>query len=470
MSQLRPRTLYEKIWDAHNIAQRVDGQALLYIDRLYLHEGSGHAFDILKVRGLSPSAPERAIGVADHYAPSASRDVAALSDPAARAMIMAFDRNTAERGIKSYGLSHPQQGIVHVVGPELGLSRPGMTIVCGDSHTATHGAMGALAFGIGASEVTQVLATQTLWQRKSRTMLVQVDGVLPAGVTAKDVILAIIGKIGASGATGHVIEYGGSTVRALSMQARMTVCNMSMEAGARAGLIAPDDTTLHWMAGREYALQGEALEQATAWWSSLPSDAGAAYDRTVLIDAGMLAPMVTWGTSPEHVLPVTGRVPDPADEGDPARAQSIVDALGYMGLVPGMPLSDIAIQHVFIGSCTNGRLEDLRAAAEVVRGRKVAPGVRALVVPGSETVRRDAEALGLDKVFLEAGMQWRYAGCSMCVGMNGDLVPAGEHCASTSNRNFVGRQGVGARTHLVSPATAAAAAVTGRLSDPRILA
>ncbi len=471
MTEPRLRTLYEKIWDAHNIAQRVDGQTLLYIDRLYLHEGSGRAFEILKERGLSPKAPVRAIGVADHYAPSDSRDVAALADPAARAMIIAFDRNTAELGIQSYGLVHPQQGIVHVVGPELGLSRPGMTIVCGDSHTATHGALGALAFGIGASEVTQVLATQTLWQRKSKTMLVRVDGVLPAGVTAKDVILAVIGKIGASGATGHVIEYDGSTVRAMSMEARMTVCNMSIEAGARAGLVAPDDTTFQWMAGREYALKGEALDQALAWWRGLPSDADAAYDdRTVTIDAATLAPMVTWGTSPEHVLPVTGRVPDQADTGDPARAQSMADALNYMGLVPGMPFSDIAIQHVFIGSCTNGRLEDLRAAADVVRGRKVAPGVRALVVPGSETVRRDAEALGLDQVFLDAGLEWRHAGCSMCVGMNGDLVPAGEHCASTSNRNFVGHQDVGARTHLVSPATAAAAAITGHLTDPRTLA
>jgi 3-isopropylmalate/(R)-2-methylmalate dehydratase large subunit len=463
-------TLYDKLWSAHAVHERSDdGQTLLFIDRHLFHEGSARAFEILAERGLKVRSPERTFGVADHYVSTRGPTLEDQTDAEAQSLIRRFEANAALHGIRAFGLGHPRQGIVHVVGPEQGLSLPGMTIVCGDSHTATHGAMGALAFGIGASEVSQVLATQTLWQRKSRTLLIRVDGRLGAGVTAKDIILAVIGTIGAAGATGHTIEYSGSAIRALSMEGRMTVCNMSIEAGARSGLIAPDDTTFEWVAGREHSPKGVDFDRAVASWRLLSSDPAARFGRVVEINADGLEPMVTWGTSPEHVIAVSQRVPDPANAPSAAAAQSMSAALAYMGLRPGMALADVPIRHVFIGSCTNARLADLKAAAGVLRGRRVAEGVRALVAPGSYAVRREAEALGLDRVFREAGMQWGFSGCSMCAGMNGDLVPSGEHCASTSNRNFVGRQGVGARTHLVSPVTAAAAAITGRLTDPRTL-
>jgi 3-isopropylmalate/(R)-2-methylmalate dehydratase large subunit len=464
-------TLYDKLWTAHAVHERADdGQTLLFIDRHLFHEGSARAFEILAERGLPVRSPERTFGVADHYVPTRGPAIDDQPDSEARSLIRRFEANAALHGIRAFGMGHPRQGIVHVIGPEQGLSLPGMTIVCGDSHTATHGAMGALAFGIGASEVSQVLATQTLWQRKSRSMLIQVEGALGRGVTAKDIILAIIGKIGAAGATGHTIEYAGSAIRSLSMEGRMTVCNMSIEAGARSGLVAPDDTTFEWVAGREHAPRGEQFDRAVADWRRLVTDPGASFDRVVTIDAGALEPMVTWGTSPEHVIGVSQRVPDPSAAASAAASQSMRAALDYMGLQPGMALADVPIRHVFIGSCTNARLGDLQAAAALVKGRRVAQGVRALVAPGSDEVRRQAQALGLDRIFVDAGMQWGFSGCSMCAGMNGDLVPAGEHCASTSNRNFVGRQGVGARTHLVSPVTAAAAALTGRLTDPRTIA
>ena len=463
-------TLYDKLWSAHAVHERTDdGQTLLFIDRHLFHEGSARAFEIVAERGLKVRSPGRTFGVADHYAPTRGPRLEDQPDAEARSLISRFEANAALHGIQAYGLGHPKQGIVHVIGPEQGLSLPGMTIVCGDSHTATHGAMGALAFGIGASEVSQVLATQTLWQRKSRAMRIQVDGVLGDAVTAKDIILAVIGRIGAAGATGHTIEYAGSAIRALSMEGRMTVCNMSIEAGARSGMVAPDDTTFNWLAGREHAPKGEQFDRAVAAWRRLASDAGARFDTVVELNASELEPMATWGTSPEHVMPVSGSVPDPAKAVSAAAGQSMAAALEYMGLQPGTALSDIPIRHVFIGSCTNARLSDLQAAAALVRGRRVATGVRALVAPGSDSVRREAQALGLDRIFVEAGMQWGYSGCSMCAAMNGDLVPPGEHCASTSNRNFVGRQGVGSRTHLVSPVTAAAAALTGRLTDPRSL-
>ncbi len=363
----------------------------------------------------------------------------------------------------------PRQGIVHVIGPEQGITQPGMTMVCGDSHTSTHGALGALAFGIGASEVSHVLATQTLWQRKPKAMRISVDGKLGVGVTAKDVILTIIARIGAGGAVGHAIEYAGSTIRGLSMEGRLTICNMSIEAGARAGMIAPDDTTIGYIEGRPYAPKGAQWERAVAFWRALPSDAGAAFDREVALDAAGIAPMVTWGTSPEDATSIAGRVPDPADIADPERRAAMVKSLDYMGLAPGTPMSGIEIDRVVVGSCTNSRIEDLRLAARVASGRKVAPGVRAMVVPGSGLVKRQAEAERLDRVFTEAGFEWREAGCSMCVGMNGDLVASGERYASTSNRNFGGRQGKGARTHLVSPAMAVAAAVTGAFTDVRRL-
>ncbi len=464
-------TLYDKLWTAHAVHERTDdGQTLLFIDRHLFHEGSARAFEILAERGLKVRSPERTFGVADHYAPTGGPAIDDQPDAEARSLIRRFESNAALHGIRAFGLGHPRQGIVHVVGPEQGLSLPGMTIVCGDSHTATHGAMGALAFGIGASEVSQVLATQTLWQRKSRSMLIRVEGRLGPGVTAKDIILAVIGVIGAAGATGHTIEYAGSAIRSLSMEGRMTVCNMSIEAGARSGLVAPDDTTFEWVAGREHAPKGASFDQAVAAWRGLASDPAARFDRVVELSADSLEPMVTWGTSPEHVMAVSQRIPDPASAPTAAAGQSMAAALAYMGLRPGMALSEIPIRHVFIGSCTNARLGDLQAAAALLRGRRVAEGVRALVAPGSDAVRRQAEALGLDRIFRDAGMQWGFSGCSMCAGMNGDLVPSGEHCASTSNRNFVGRQGVGARTHLVSPVTAAAAAITGRLTDPRTLA
>ncbi|OUM00861.1 3-isopropylmalate dehydratase large subunit [Variovorax sp. JS1663] len=464
-----PRTLFDKIWAQHVVMQRDDGQSLLYVDRHLVQDGSAPAFQMLRARGLPVRRPDLAFATPDHYVPTGSRDLGHIADPEKRAMAQALQDDSAAAGIRFFGLDDERQGIVHVVGPEQGLSLPGMLIVCGDSHTSTHGALGALAFGIGASEVAHVLATQTLWQRKPRTLRLTVDGRLGAGVGAKDLILAVIGRIGAAGATGHAIEYAGKAIRALSMEARMTVCNMSIEAGARAGMIAPDDTTFAWLAGRPHAPRGADWERALARWRALPGDAGAVFDREVRLHANDIAPMVTWGTSPEDVLPISGRVPDPADAADPEKAGAMRGALAYMGLAPGQPLSDVAVQRVFIGSCTNGRIEDLRSAAAVARGRRVAAGVEAWVVPGSGLVKQQAEAEGLDAVFREAGFQWRHAGCSMCLGTNGDQVAPGQRCASTSNRNFVGRQGPGARTHLMSPAMAAAAAVTGHLTDVREL-
>ena len=464
-----PHTLFDKIWAQHVVMQRDDGQSLLYVDRHLVQDGSAPAFQMLRERGLPVRRPDLAFATPDHYVPTASRDLARIADPEKRAMAQALQDDSAAAGIRFFGLDDERQGIVHVVGPEQGLSLPGMLIVCGDSHTSTHGALGALAFGIGASEVAHVLATQTLWQRKPRSMRVSIDGRLGAGVGAKDIILAVIGRIGAAGATGHVIEYAGEAIRALSMEARMTVCNMSIEAGARAGMIAPDETTFAWLAGRPHAPAGAEWDAAIARWRGLPSDEGAHFDHEVRLHTSEIAPMVTWGTSPEDVLPISGRVPDPALAADAEKREAMRRALAYMGLSPGQRLSEVPVQRVFIGSCTNGRIEDLRSAAAVARGRRVAEGVEAWVVPGSGLVKRQAEAEGLDAVFREAGFQWRHAGCSMCLGTNGDQVAPGQRCASTSNRNFVGRQGPGARTHLMSPAMAAAAAVTGRLTDVREL-
>jgi 3-isopropylmalate/(R)-2-methylmalate dehydratase large subunit len=456
-------TLFEKIWRRHVVLERPDGAALLYIDRHLLQDGSAAAFTMLRNRGVPVRSPSRAFAVADHYVPTDSRELAAQPDPEKRAMPEALARDARKAGIEFVELADPRQGIVHVVAPEQGISQPGMLIVCGDSHTSTHGAVGALAFGIGASEVAHVLATQALWQRKPRTMRITVEGALPPQVSAKDVILAIIARIGAGGAAGHVVEYAGSTIRALSMEGRFTVCNMSIEAGARAGMVAPDDTTFAYLAGRPYAPKGADWDRAVEQWKQLASSPDSKFDKEVRVDATQLAPMVTWGTSPENALPIDGRVPAPTSE-------SMARALEYMDLQPGTALTDIAIDRVFIGSCTNARIEDLRSAAAVVRGRKVAARVEAWVVPGSGMVKAQAEAEGLDRVFREAGFQWRHAGCSMCLGTNGDLVAPGQRCASTSNRNFAGRQGPGARTHLMSPAMAAAAALSGKLADVRRLA
>jgi 3-isopropylmalate/(R)-2-methylmalate dehydratase large subunit len=447
------QTMLDKIWAAHAVAENEAGESLLFIDRHLLHEGSRTAFEILAARGLAVARPDLTFGTADHYVPTGGRDLAG-SPEAVRDMVDWFGRNTARHGITAFGLDSPRQGIVHVIGPELGLTLPGLTLVCGDSHTATHGALGALAFGIGASEVAHVLATQTLWQRKPKAMRITVDGVLAAGVTAKDLILAIIAAIGTGGGTGHVIEYAGPGVRALPMAQRLTLCNMSIEAGARAGFVAPDDTTVEYVNERPYAPEGSMFAQAVAAWRTLASDPGARFDTEHRLDAAGLAPMVTWGTSPQAAVAVTGRVPAPAG----ADAQA---ALDYMALQPGQAIADIAVDQVFIGSCTNGRLDDLRA----IRGRRAK--VPALVSPGSSAVRAAAEAEGLDRVFTEAGFTWGFSGCSMCVGMNGDLVASGRRCLSTSNRNFVGRQGRGARTHLASPATAAAGAIAGRIVDHR---
>lgn len=462
-----PRTLYDKIWDDHSVMRRSDGQTLLYIDRHFLHEGSRRGFELLEERDLAPRRPDLITATADHYVPTDRSRTD--SDEERDAVIAAFERNTAAHGIEAFGSSHPSQGIVHVIGPELGLTLPGMTIVCGDSHTSTHGALGALAFGIGASEVGHVLATQTLWQKRSKTMRILIEGSLAKGVSPKDVILAVIGRIGTGGATGHVIEYGGSVIRSLSIEGRLTVCNMSIEAGARAGLVAPDDLTLAYVEGRLHAPKGEAWRDAVARWRTLASDPDVVFDREISIDGGTLVPMVTWGTSPEEVMSIDGRVPDPAGMADPARKSSAVASLEYMGLRPGMSAGEIEFDHVFVGSCTNSRIEDIREVARIVRGRRVAGNIKAVVVPGSSAVKRQAEAEGLDAILRAAGFDWRDSGCSMCVGMNGDIIGPGQRSASTTNRNFVGRQGPLARTHLVSPATAAAVAVTGRLTDVRKL-
>ena len=461
-----PRTLYDKVYDSHVVRRHQSGQDLVYIDRHYAHEGSFHAFEKLSERRLAVRRPDRTFAVADHYVPTA-RGAGASMPEAADRVIGLLGRNAAQAGISLFGPDDRRQGIVHVIGPEQGLTLPGLTIVCGDSHTATHGAFGALAFGIGASQVAHVLATQTLWQRRLKTFRVAIDGTLPDGVTAKDVILSLIARIGTNGAAGHVLHYAGSTVSALSMEARMTLCNMSIEAGARAGMIAPDDTAISYLAGRPHAPAGAAWDSALADWRDLAGDPDAEFDRVLEIDAAQIAPMVTWGTSPEQALPITDTVPDPDAMADPSRRAAAARALDYIGLTPGTALTDIAVDRVFIGSCTNARIEDLRSAAAVLRGRRSA--VPGLVVPGSTAVKRQAEAEGLDTVFRDAGLDWRESGCSMCVGINGDRVPSGQRCASTTNRNFPGRQGAGARTHLMSPAMVAAAAVAGRLTDVRRL-
>ena len=464
----QPRTLFDKIWDAHVVETLQDGTALLYIDRHLVHEvTSPQAFEGLRVAGRQVRSLHGTIAVVDHnIATDASRRTG-IDDPESRLQVETLEKNVAEFNVPYIPLLDERQGIVHVIGPELGLSLPGMTIVCGDSHTSTHGALGALAFGIGTSEVEHVLATQTVLQKPAKNMRVTVDGVLPPGCTAKDITLAIIGKIGTAGGTGHVIEYAGEAIRALDMAGRMTLCNMSIEAGARAGMVAPDETTIAYVEGRPHAPKGEAWERAVAWWRSLPSDAGAHFDKEVSLRAEDITPQVTWGTSPEDVLPITGVVPNPADATDETRRAQLTRMVEYMGLIPGQKLTDLKVDVVFIGSCTNSRIEDIRAAAAIARGRQVAAHVRALVVPGSGLVKKQAEAEGLDRILLDAGFEWREAGCSMCLGMNPDKLTPGQRSASTSNRNFEGRQGPGGRTHLCSPAMAAAAAIKGHLADVR---
>ena len=459
------KTLYEKIWEQHEVATGPGGRTLLYIDRHLLHDGSFHAFEALRNAGRKVRRPDAAFATPDHYVPTTGREN--ITHPELRDKVETLERNATTARITFYPVRDDRQGIVHVIGPEQGITQPGITLVCGDSHTSTHGAMGALAFGIGASEVAHVLATQTLWQAKSRTFRVTIGGALREGVHSKDIILALIAKIGAFGGSGYTLEFAGEAIRALSMEARMTICNMSIEAGARSGLVAPDDVTFEYLAERPYAPKSADWEHAVARWRALPSDPDASFDREVALDASVLEPMATWGTSPEHAAPVSAVVPDPRAEPDAARRGSMEKALSYMDIAPGQRIDGLAIDRVFIGSCTNSRIEDLRVAANVIRGRKAV--VPALVVPGSGLVKRAAEAEGLHRIFIDAGFEWRDAGCLMCVGMNGDLVGAGERCASTSNRNFEGRQGKGARTHLMSPAMAAAAAVTGKITDVRRL-
>jgi 3-isopropylmalate/(R)-2-methylmalate dehydratase large subunit len=461
-----PQTLFDKLWAAHEITRREDGDALLWVDRHYVHEGSFHAFSRLKERGVPVAEPGLTFGVADHYVPTRGprRNIA---NPEIARMVRQVEENTAAHNVTLFGLDDPRQGIVHVVGPEQGLTLPGLLIVCGDSHTSTHGALGAYAFGIGASEVAHVLMTQTIWQKKPKRMRVTVDGKTAPGITAKDIVLAIIAHIGADGATGCAIEFAGSAICDLSMDGRLTLCNMSIEAGARCGMVAPDQTTFAYLRGRPYAPQGTDFGRAVEAWSKLVTDDGATFDREVTLDGTSIAPTVTWGTSPEDALPIDASVPDPAREPDEDRARYLRGALEYMGIAPGQKLTDVAVDRVFIGSCTNSRIEDLRAAAAVLAGRtSKVPG---LVSAGSSLIKRQAEQEGLDRIFVDAGLEWGESGCSMCVGINGDLVASGERCASTTNRNFRGRQGPGARTHLMSPAMVAAAAVTGRLADVRPL-
>ena len=461
------KTMFEKIWDAHVVRHAEGEPALLYIDLHLVHEvTSPQAFDGLRETHRSVRRPDLTVATEDHNVPTWER-WKPITDPISKRQLEVLDMNCEQFGVPLYDINSPRQGIVHIIGPELGLTQPGMTIVCGDSHTSTHGAFGALAFGIGTSEVEHVLATQCLQQALPKTMLIQVDGELPRGVTAKDIILAIIGKIGTDGAQGYVVEYAGPAIRALSMEGRMTVCNMSIEAGARAGMVAPDETTIEYVKGRPHAPTGPDWDSAVAYWRSLPSDEGSRFDKVVRLDAASLVPHVTWGTNPGMVVPVTGEVPDPAAMQSEGERRSTERALEYMALEPGTRIEDIKLDRVFIGSCTNARIEDLRLAASVVRGRKVASNVNAMVVPGSMQVKAQAEAEGLDGIFKEAGFDWREAGCSMCLGMNPDILQPGERCASTSNRNFEGRQGKGGRTHLVSPAMAAAAAIEGRFVDVR---
>ncbi len=469
MAEKAPRTLFDKVWDSHVVERLPDGTCVLYIDRHLVHEvTSPQAFEGLRAAGRRVRRPDATLAVADHNIPTSDRRQG-IAEEESRIQVETLEANVADFGVPYIPVLDVRQGIVHIIGPELGASLPGMTIVCGDSHTSTHGAVGALAFGIGTSEVEHVLATQTLLQKPAKNMFVRVDGTLPPGCTAKDIVLAIIGRISTAGGTGHVIEYGGEAIRALDMAGRMTVCNMTIEAGARAGMIAPDEKTFDYVRGREFAPQGAAFDQAVAYWRTLPSDPGAQYDKTVTLNAADIAPMVTWGTNPEAVVPITGTVPDPDDEPDEARRARLRRMVDYMGLTPGQKVSDLNVDVVFIGSCTNGRIEDIRAVAKVAQGRHVAPGVRALIVPGSGLVKQQAEAEGLDRIVLAAGFEWREPGCSMCLGMNPDQLTPGQRCASTSNRNFEGRQGPGGRTHLVSPAMAAAAAVTGHLTDVREL-
>ena len=465
---MSPKTLYDKIWDAHLVHEGEDGTCLLYIDRHLVHEvTSPQAFEGLRMTGRKVHAPEKTIAVPDHNVPTSPDRVKGIEDEQSRIQVEALDKNAHDFGLKNYyEMNDVRQGIVHIVGPEQGWTLPGMTVVCGDSHTATHGAFGALAHGIGTSEVEHVLATQTLIQSKSKNMKVEITGQLRPGVTAKDITLTVIGKTGTAGGTGYVIEYCGEAIRSLSMEGRMTVCNMAIEGGARAGLIAPDETTFEYVKGRPHAPKGAQWEAALTWWKTLYSDPDAHWDKVITIAAEDIAPVVTWGTSPEDVLPITAEVPDPASFSG-GKVDAARRSLEYMGLTPGTKLSDIAIDTVFIGSCTNGRIEDLRAAAEVLKGKRVKEGLRAMVVPGSGLVRAQAEEEGLADIFKEAGFEWRLAGCSMCLGMNPDQLKPGERCAATSNRNFEGRQGRGGRTHLMSPAMAAAAAVTGHLTDIR---
>ncbi len=461
-----PRTLYDKIWESHLVAED-----LIYIDLHLVHEvTSPQAFAGLRASGRKVRRPDATVAVPDHNVPTTpDRLTGVIADEESRIQVETLDKNAKDFGVVYYSMNDINQGVVHIVGPEQGFTQPGMTIVCGDSHTATHGAFGSLAFGIGTSEVEHVLATQTLPQKYAKNMRIDLDGQLGPGVTAKDIILAVIGKIGTAGGTGYVMEYTGSAIRGLSMEGRMTVCNMSIEAGARAGLIAPDETTFEYLKGRPYAPKGAAWEQALAWWKTLPSDPGAKYDTEVFLKAEDIVPHVTWGTSPQDVAPITGFVPNPADVADEAKRGALLRALDYMGLKAGEKLDTVPVQRVFIGSCTNGRIEDLRAAAAIAKGRQVAAGVQAMVVPGSGLVKHQAEEEGLDKIFTAAGFEWREPGCSMCLAMNADRLEPGERCASTSNRNFEGRQGPRGRTHLMSPAMAAAAAVTGRLADVRSL-
>ena len=466
-SSARPRTMFEKIWDKHVVRHEAGQPTLLYIDTHLVHEvTSAQAFDGLRLAGRKVRRPDLTFATSDHNVPTTDRSLPIVDD-IARAQIEALTRNCAEFGLTLYDINHPRQGIVHVLGPELGLTQPGQTLVAGDSHTATHGALGALAFGIGTSEVEHVLATQTVLQDKSPTMEVRVTGRLGRCVKPKDVILALIGQIGTDGATGYAIEYTGEAIREMSMEGRMTVCNMTIEAGARCGMVAPDEKTFAYLKGREFAPKGAEWDAALAYWRTLPTDEGAAFDCTVELDASKIVPMVTWGTSPGQVVGIDGRVPDPADCATEAERSAVERAIAYTGLEPGMTITDIKIDVAYIGACTNGRLEDIRAAAKYVKGRKVAPSVRALLVPGSGLIKRQAEAEGLDVVFKEAGFEWREAGCSMCLGMNPDILQPGERSASTSNRNFEGRQGRGSRTHLCSPEMAAAAAIAGHFVDIR---
>ncbi len=464
----QPRTLFQKIWDAHVVAEQPGAPAVLYIDLHLVHEvTSPQAFAELKSRGLKVRRPDRTVATMDHSIPTRGGYEAA--DELGRTQLRMLESNAAANGVRLYGLNSVERGIVHVIGPEQGFTQPGMTIVCGDSHTSTHGAFGALGFGIGTSEVGHVLATQCLLQRKAKTYEVRVDGQLRAGVTAKDIILALLSRIGVGGGTGHVFEYTGEAIRALDMEGRMTICNMSIEGGARAGLIAPDEKTFNFVHGREFAPKGAAWDKAVAYWRTLPSDTGATYDKSIFIDASKLEPMVTWGTNPGQGVAITAPLPDPAKAANAQERAGLEKAYAYMKLTPGQPLLGEKVDVVFLGSCTNSRLVDLRAAAKLMNGRKVADGVRMMVVPGSQSVKNAAEAEGLDRVFKEAGADWREAGCSMCIAMNGDQLSPGQLAVSTSNRNFEGRQGKGGRTVLASPLTAAAAAVTGRVTDPRTL-